>query len=127
MIAGVANYAMLCRSSFASSCVDSLVDILDVGVGTGRRFQRLHADTRSLPATDTSRVRYRSAHRKSLQGFKGNPKKFYYYMRNLLAVKDAATTLRRSDGTTTTTDKETAEELKLQYQECSSGSSTKAH
>jgi len=50
------------------------------------------------------------AYRKSLlQGFKGNPKKFYGYMRNLCTVKDVATTLRRSDGTTTASDQETAE------------------
>jgi len=58
-----------------------------------------------------------AAYRKSiLQGFKGNPKKFYGHMRNLRTVKDATTTLRRSDGTTTATDQETAEELKQQYQ-----------
>jgi len=52
-----------------------------------------------------------------LQGFKGNPKRFYGYMRNKQSVKDNVTSLKKENGEMTTSDQETANLLSDYFKE----------
>jgi len=49
--------------------------------------------------------------KKLLNGFKGNPKRFYGYMRGLQSVKDCIMAFKKTDVTQTATDAEAANEL----------------
>jgi len=58
-----------------------------------------------------------SKRKRILQGFKGNPKRFYGYMRNVQTVKDNVTSLKKVNGDMTTTDEETANLLSDYFKE----------
>ena len=71
-----------------------------------RRYKDIRNYTNALVTADKDRHMSRT-----LQSFKGKPKKFCAHMRRLQTVKDRVMQLKKQDGSLTKIDKETAEEL----------------
>jgi Reverse transcriptase (RNA-dependent DNA polymerase)/Endonuclease-reverse transcriptase len=81
---------------------------------SGKNFE----EYRSLRNEVTTKIRNDEDHNRKLllQGFKGNPKRFYGYMRGMQTVKENVASLSKEDGKLTESDQESADLLATYFE-----------
>ena len=77
-----------------------------------RRYKQIRNRVNKMVRDDHSAQRS-----KTIESFKGRPKKFFSYIRQLQMVKDRVVQLKRRDGSLTANDAEAAEELCLVFKD----------